>query len=317
MAESEHQLYSEFENLVRELRLNNRHFVKSKMSDRLQEFVLDENQYSLVTRDMRLFRARICNEEDSAVELNLHHRGVKFGTFDLNRSLCYSEKEPKDKMLAGYDEKGSGAPPAKLCGENRANGKGIRRLYVAENARTAIMETKPSLGNLVSIAELKIINPPFLVLDLTMERSDNAEIDYLRFLLDRQFSLACAGDVVSYSFTQWFSDLVAKEGRKITSTIGNDNIVFQPYGRGIKYSSAMHLLGKNMVIFGMHGDNGVTHPNSTEFSSEHLFNVVVIRSEIYLIRDVEYHFQQFKLERDDVFKLEQNTCNLSMDMLEA
>ena len=317
MAESEHQLYSEFENLVRELRLNNRHFVKSRMSDRLQKFVLDEKQYSLIMCDMRLFRARICSAEDSAVELNLYHRGVRFGTFDLNRSLCYSEPEPKEKMLAGYDEKNSGAPPAKLCGENRANGKGIRRLYVAENARTAIMETKPSLGNLVSIAELNIINPPFLVLDLTMERSNNSDADYLRFLLDRQFSLACAGDAESYSFTQWFSDLVAREGRKVTSILENDDIKFQPYGRGIKYSSAMHLHGKNMVIFGIHDDNGAGHPHHTEYSSEHLFNVKVIRSEIYLIQDVEYHFQQFKLERDDVFGLEQNTCNLSKGMLEG
>jgi len=158
----------DFEHLVRQLRFGNRHFVQGEIGAKLLELVLDNEQYSIIARENRLFRARICSADDCDNVLNLHHRRVAFGTFDLNSKLCYTEPDSEANALAGYNENDSGAPPASLCGENRANGKGVKRLYVAESARTAIMETKPNLGNLVSIAELQATMPPFLVFSIKM-----------------------------------------------------------------------------------------------------------------------------------------------------
>ncbi len=295
-------LSREFDDLVRELRICNRHFVQSPIVEKIRDFVLDIKQYSLVTNENRLYRARICTPDDCD-QLGLQDRMVKYGTFSQDRLSC-SKKDPITNMFAGFDASKCGAPPSRLCGENRANGKGIKRLYVTESARTAIAETKPSLGNLVSISELQPQLPPFMVLDLTKHSADNA-MNYLRELIDKQFSLACIGDSDSYSFTQWFSDLVSDLGNCIVGEIDHGAIIYRPKGRGIKYSSAMHIGGRNLVIFGLWKDGGASHPFNTEYDSEVFFDVKPIRSEIYLIRNVVFDLVQFKFERGDIFELEE------------
>jgi len=248
---------SNFNRLVRELRISNRHFVQNPIVEKIKNFVQDSNQYDIITQQNSLFRARICTTEDEA------KLGLKDG-YD------------------GFDEKGSGAPPASLCGENRANGKGIKRLYVAESANTAVAEIKPLLGNAVSVAEMKTLST-FEVLDLA-KPSENpdipTEIDYLRHLINMQFADICSGDSYGYSFTQWFSDLVENLGRNMERGKNQK--------RGIKYSSAMDLEGKNLVIFGLWEDSGTDNPFDEEHDSESFFGIRAINSKVYLIKDVKY-----------------------------
>jgi hypothetical protein len=248
----------DFNSLVRELRISNRHFVQNPILEKIQGFVQDPNQYDVITQEKPLFRARVYTEECN------EKLGLKDG-FD------------------GFDEKESGAPPASLCKENRANGKGIRRLYVAESVDTAIAEIKPLMNDAVSVAEVRM-NYGVEVLDLTKppkEKDSSDEKEYLRYLINKQFAISCSGDSEGYSFTQWFSDLVY-------DLVRGDPKARQPQRRGIKYSSAMHLEGKNLVILGLWVDSDP----SKEHDSEAIFGYKTINSKRYCISDVRYTYAQ-------------------------
>ncbi|MCL2220413.1 MAG: RES family NAD+ phosphorylase [Chitinispirillia bacterium] len=290
---------ADFNNFVRSLRGHNRHFITDCSTlDKIHELVQDFRRYDLVEEQKRFFRARFCNLDDCE-GMGLQTRGVRYGILNGNPSPS-TEENPSDRLFAGFEADKCGAPPAHLCSENRASGKGIKRLYVAESARTAIVEMKPSLGNVVSVAEMQVYESPFLVLNLTKSLGDE-ENDYLCELINKQFSLACSGDSESYSFTQWFADLAEHYGHKLGR--GPDTVI----GRGIKYSSAMHKYGENLVIFGKHKDNRSNHPlGFREYDSEEFFGIKAIRSEIYYIRDVKFDLAQVKVERGDVFELEEH-----------
>jgi len=242
-----------FECLVHEIRVSNRHFVQNPIVGKILDLVQDHNQYDVITEQSPLFRARDCNIDDYE-KLNL---------------------KPE---FEGFDENESGAAPVSLCKENRANGKGIRRLYVAEDFETAVAEIKPLLDNMLSVAEMYTTSP-FAVLDIAkpLEDTDSPdERDYLRQLINMQFAVSCSGDSDGYSFTQWFSDLVESLGYGENGKINNNTVE----KRGIRYSSATHLQGKNIVIFASRENSGR--------DPAYNFGVNVVNSKICYIRDVKY-----------------------------
>jgi hypothetical protein len=287
--------HQKFEPLVHELRNFNRHFLQSSAAEEISKLVEDIDQYDTLPFNTHLFRARGCNSADCK-KLNLKLWGERYGV--MFSPLCPPIVEnPGD--FAGFPlPEDSGAPPIEKCGENRAGGKGIRRLYVAENPRTAIAEVRPFLQSIVNIAEFELTYNDILILDLT--NHSHKENGYLRTLIDRMFATPCSepSDSECYSFTQWFADLVADFGIKMHQKDSSRLEI-----RGIKYSSAMDLDGKNIVLFG--SPKGV--PSYEDIDAE-TFGVKVIKTEVYFIDNVKYNIRQVKSERDDVFQLESGNC---------
>jgi len=269
------KLSDDFWKFVKELRHINRHFVTNPIAEKLESLVLDCSNYSDVSVKDKLYRVRICSGEEDFIK----DRGVINGVFNVNEPPGSVVGDKRGKF-AGFDKKRCGAPPINLCGEGRANGKSIRRLYVAETPQTAIYEVRPYLGSVVSIAKLKV-NAPFKVLDLTKEKKNDEEMERLRGYVGEQFSQTCAGDSDGYSFSQWFSDLVDAKGKDL---------------RGIKYPSAMHRGGKNLVVFGLHGEK--------DLNSDSYFGIEAVGSEVYYINNIFYDLKQLKPLRNDVFGLE-------------
>jgi len=284
--------------LVNELRRCNRHFLQSSFVKEIEEFVQDSSQYITVPFQTQLYRARICNFDDCK-KLKLRQWGEKYGVKMF--TPIGAPVGVNTGAFAGFESKDSGAPPASMCAENRASGKGVRRLYVAENARTAVAEVKPSLQSLVSVAKIDVTYREFKALDLTNHQGDG-ERDYLRTLIDRLFATPCpsGGDSESYSFTQWFADLVEDFGFEDVRKNGRTALEI----RGIRYSSAMDLAGKNMVIFG----SPARHPSCDDYDSEDFFGVRVTGTEVYFIDNVWYDIEQLKAERGDVFNLAVGNC---------
>jgi len=291
-----------FEPLVDELRRCNRHFSQNSAVNTISEFVHDIKQYDTIHCTTHLYRARICNP-DNCKELGLDKWGEKHGI--MFRSKSYVDDEDLGD-LAGLNAEASGAPPASRCGENRASGKGIRRLYVAEQPRTAIAEVRPLLRSFVSIAELEVKYNDFWVLDLT--KHSHEENGCLRELIDRMFATPCfgEGDSESYSFTQWFTDLVADFGVTIPQEKGVELLEV----RGIKYSSAMDYNGKNIVLF----NSPKRNPYCEDKCSEEFFDVKVIKTEIYFIDNVRYDIEQPENGHDDVFNLKNGNCPTNIDI---
>jgi len=282
-------LSCDFGIFVRYLRTRNRHFMVEgfPIYEKILTFVVNNAYYIPVEVGNCFYRARICTPDDCNT-LKLQDRYVINGIFDTRREPPQMDKI--DDPFAGFPKDQCGAPPARMCGEGRANGKGIKRLYIAKNAYTAVAETKPSLGSVVSIATQKN-QYRFRVLNLIDTIADE-EADFLRNLINWQFSLACSGDSESYSFTQWFGDLVERYGYRIGNHLEGD------FGRGIKYSSAVHDGGENLVVFGRHMDNRAGHPlGFKEYSSEEYFGFEAIGSEICYIKDVAYDLKHLMPER--------------------
>ena len=302
------KIEEQFDRLVRDVRLCNRRFVKNDLVSKIQEIIQDENQYETIKEGQILYRARLCSPDDCD-KLGLRERGVKYGV--CNRHISHWSNSMKvDTEFAGFDAENSGAPPAYLCGENRANGKGIKRLYVSEKAQTAITEVKPSLGNIISIAELKVITGSFKILDLHKHVDDDTA--FIKYLIDQQFSNTSYGDSDSYSFTQWFTDLVASYAYKDKNKFEKDIMIANPKkARGIKFSSSMQDKGINYVIFGLYEDCGAFHDLSylypdlyKETPSYEFFGIKPIKSELYQILDIDMNFKQLKMERGDILKIE-------------
>ena len=297
-----------FDKLVRDIRLCNRHFVKSPLIEKIIEIIQDKNQFETIQEGHVFYRARLCTPDDCD-KLGLRERSVKYGNH--NRYKFHWNNSMKiDNDYAGFDAQNSGAPPAYLRGENRANGKGIKRIYLSKEPQTAIAELKPSLGNIVSVAELVVKSEPFFVLDLD-KYIDNESCNIKQYI-NQQFSNTSYGDSDCYSFTQWFTDLVASFTYQPLSEFEEDTMVAnKTKARGIKYSSAMQDNGMNYVIFGLNEDCRAFHDLSAlypdkykETSSEDFFGIKPVKSELYIVNDIDMIFKQLKIERDDVFSLE-------------
>jgi hypothetical protein len=279
-----------------ELRRRNRHFLTGYdgVIEKIKCFVKDVTQYHLVKCDEKLFRARVLTPIDCD-NLVLEKSGVINGV--VNRMYVDPCAHGISGNFVGFDERDCGAPPASICVEGRACGKGIRRLYVAEEMETAVAEVRPSLRSVVNVAEMQVTYDDFWVLDLTnMEEHDKYSMP--REFIDRQFATPCLGigDSEGYCFTQWLTDLVesvrAETAQEILDYRGGAERIKEV--RGIRYSSAMNNDGHNLVIFPLQ-KSMTSINNEDEESSEECFGIKPIKSELYYPDMVKYETKPLRV----------------------
>lgn len=146
-----------------------------------------------------------------------------------------------------------GAPPLGKRWAGRANRKGQSVLYCADQSSTAIAETRPARGLLVSVAEVRInrdlriidlmkppppVNP--FILEVTEEELrvrnvllEEVELNRLlrRFSSDLSIPLSREDDDDDYKQTQALSDIIRHHGFA-----------------GIRYTSALQPNGTNIVL---------------------------------------------------------------------
>jgi hypothetical protein len=148
-----------------------------------------------------------------------------------------SKKEP-------YRGDEIGAPPADVIPAARANRAGQVALYVADQEGTAVAEVRPARGFLVTLGEWRVRHG-LRLLDLVMERppinpftdpalADTVELYSLfhAFSVDLSTPLDRGDDTAAYLPSQSLTDSVRAAGFD-----------------GIRYLSAMHPGGSNIVLF--------------------------------------------------------------------
>lgn len=137
-----------------------------------------------------------------------------------------------------------GVPPKNKATAGRANPTGIPYLYVAEKEMTAVAEIRPFLGGKVSVAavnplvdlqlvdltSVRSIESPFGVKNLRMELEKNALLTILNRELSKPVNPALAE--IEYVPTQYLAEVILDAGYD-----------------GIRYNSAMHSGGFNIVFF--------------------------------------------------------------------
>ena len=208
--------------------------------------------------DTKFYRARIIPGNKMTVD-------VDPSVFDGDGlSIISNERSP----IRGYFEKEDVmAPPADKAQANRASKKGVRYLYVTDNAYTTLAEVRPSILEIVSVKELTN-KVPIRVVYLPAEeqyweiehRPHNPDIK--KYALAHALSWAFSRPVnrkdaaAEYLPTQMLVDYIRKNG---------------PDVGGIAYPSFQSRAGMNYALF----DPEILEPTGT-------------RERIIRIQDVSY-----------------------------
>ncbi|MCL2020444.1 MAG: RES family NAD+ phosphorylase [Oscillospiraceae bacterium] len=135
----------------------------------------------------------------------------------------------------GFNAKESDAPPKEIATAGRINPCKVPYLYVAENAHTAITEARPIIGQMVSVAKIKISRDLRLFDFCAISPFDNndTEVEHLLRMIAREFSMP-NHKKEDYLPTQYVANLIK-----------NNSFEFD----GIRYPSSLHEGGVNIVLF--------------------------------------------------------------------
>ncbi|MGR6765337.1 RES family NAD+ phosphorylase [Paenibacillus sp. T2-29] len=142
-----------------------------------------------------------------------------------------AEKEDKQPYYKAKDLK---APPAQWCGVGRVNPAGLPFLYIADSIETVLQEVHKKSGTSVSIAECKP-NQDLKLLDLTHGVEEYSKSNSFRKIINDSFAAPIDYNKpeIDYLPTQAIA-LYVKDFMKLD---------------GIKYKSAVHDGGYNLVLF--------------------------------------------------------------------
>ena len=184
-----------------------------------------------------------------------HAGGAKLEAGDyLYRARKGYELDSATGQRLPYTGHAIGAPPVSKALPGRANRKNQSVLYCADQLDTAVAETRPARGLLISVATLRVrrdlrildlVKPPPPVNPFTLKITeeelavnnvllDEVELNRLlrRFCSELSIPLSRDDDSNEYAPSQALSDLVREHGFA-----------------GIRYGSAMQPEGTNIVLF--------------------------------------------------------------------
>ena len=143
----------------------------------------------------------------------------------------------------GFNSSESGVAPIGKTSDGRANAKGISYLYIAESIDTAIAEVRPIVGQLVSVAEIKITSE-LKLLDLCQDPKSvtfsSKDKDpsrmlglYLLNLIAERFAYPNYVGDSDYYVTQYICELLKTKYKY----------------HGVRFKSSLHSGGVNIALF--------------------------------------------------------------------
>jgi hypothetical protein len=84
------------------------------------------------------------------------HRSLFKGAILCRSQVGYEEFDIEGEyMISGFNEERM-KPSMDLCGEGRANPRGIPYLYLSNNENTSMAELRPHIGQMLSVAQFRI-----------------------------------------------------------------------------------------------------------------------------------------------------------------
>ena len=304
-------------NLENDLMTNNRYFPNDKLKDLFMLYAHPDAGYKL-RKGSLLFRARKINISELRPEVMDIIRKAGDESYEQHDPRYYvndewlwnfidltDAQEMNDKCIAAFNGKdmdfwgfnvdGSDAP-SKNPVDGRVNPVGISCLYTTKDIKTAIAETQPSVGQMISVARIKTrkqmrlfsfdfneyyAKSPLMKLPLD-EFEEQVGVSYgeskLFFeTLSELFSTPISGNREHYYATQYLSGLI--------KWLGFD---------GIKFKSSLNTSGVNIILFDVSKDsNGV--PNQYEIISSVLHRVKSVN-----VSSVQAFPRRVQQKKDDV-----------------
>lgn len=209
ISETSKQIHSVWEDFKEEIKTVNRYHIQNTINlNKLSAFFNHESFFKTIKKGRIFYRCRIS---------------------DIN----------------GYPINKMGNPPAEIATSGRANPKGISYLYIADNIKTALYETRAALFDYVAVGEFKVLDD-LKILNLRNPKDDpipwseNEEIEdfltYIPFIqtLQKEISLPIRkrDKLLDYIPTQYISEFI--------KSLGYD---------GLEYKSSLYSEGYNLAIF--------------------------------------------------------------------
>lgn len=250
---------SRWKNFEDELIFKNRFTVKHEVIDEIHN--CENKAAKIMKKDTILYRARVfeksnfnklvkyylqengCNKSEIDKILNEWTDEAKilslipqiYSDYDYNQTpelINAQKKWRKNIKFKGWNAKDSGAPPANLIGNGRANPDHIRYLYLSEDPVTPVYEVRPIIGDTVSVAKFKLKRDVKLY-NLTIEINDGIlQLPRLYNTIGEMFSRPHNGDTSKYLATQYISEEIKHMGFD-----------------GLRFRSSLHKEGINIVLF--------------------------------------------------------------------
>jgi hypothetical protein len=237
MIENEHSEKAEamWQEFKEEILYKNRFIVKHEVLSYLEQFVNKNN--SLIEKDTVLYRARIYKED--SLPFNWRY-GIS--SLDVRKPLHKWLKESTIQKLKtnpelgfwGYDEQNSFIRNDNIEDyEGRTNPSFIKYLYTAEDPYTALVEVRPYLGSLVSVAEIRV-DEDLKIADFSYKSIKNfgGFERSLFFMIMNDFSKPSDSDKKDYIPIQYIAEYI--------KNLGFD---------GIKFNSSLYDRGRNITVF--------------------------------------------------------------------
>lgn len=257
--------------LEEELRLSNRFFPESKMTDTINS--LAEVSATNLKKGTILYRCRLVNKENENEILKKYSDDLLkmfrsfVPTFDdkggTDQALAFAlhfkthpEELPRwetarkqfidshsNVSFWGYSKSDSDVPPIGTSSPGRINPDGIRYLYAADDIKTAILEVRPVPTQYVSVAQVEIledINIYSFAKSLKLDDDGENWLSYIDYdEVSKYFSTPNYGGTSYYLVTQYISEYI----KHMKGTTGQ--AVFD----GLCFRSSLNSDGTNYVLF--------------------------------------------------------------------
>lgn len=252
--EKELKIWDKFEN---EIAHNNRFFPEAKCICEALDFYSKRAVYTLRKGEKTIFRARLIK---SMEKLPLPTQVVAyFASNEWSDFLQNTDEQTNDTKLSnelesctefwGFDSEGSDAPPTDKASAGRINPAGISYLYATEDPHTAVVEARPALGQIVSIAEIET-KKDLKLFDFCIHLVDGDNIEEHKGMFEeiaRRLSMPNHVGNVGYYATQYVSQYI----KKLKDSFD-----------GIRFQSSLHKGGVNIVLFDTTKDEETKEPRN-------------------------------------------------------
>jgi RES domain-containing protein len=192
-----------------------------------QTILYRARQFDGDLESMRYFEKKITKDNKETSE------PISALTLALLKARSNTKRDP-DSGFWGYNKEESFVPSNNdLVNDGRVNPSLIKYLYTAEDAYTAMVEVRPYLESVVSIAEITV-KSPLTIVDFSYDSLGELKgtEEFLMYLIMQDFSKPANLDKKSYIPTQYVAEFI--------KTLGMD---------GIRFNSSLHGRGRNLTIF--------------------------------------------------------------------
>lgn len=225
-----------WEEFKEEILNNNRYFCKHEVLNLIDRYIKDRS--FVLKKDDVLYRGRVFQKKYQD-----DYKAISKGFYGYNQEESTSPIE---------DKKGI---------DGRINPPYIVYLYASQEPYTALVETRPYFGDIISLAEIKVLDD-LNIMDFTRERIPNIKDNYTS-TAELSNSKELFDNLMLNIIAELFYKPVKEDKKDYILTQYISEYIKHKKCDGIKFNSSLYNKGSNIAIF---------YPNKCEAINSSLYS---------------------------------------------